>query len=225
MSTLAPPTTPRIQQPSASLNGRAFGIALGLHAAALSWVWLEIDQAHLQVSGVRPMMASIIAPRQEAAESRASPPAAKRPDTQQTKRIMATESSRPSPSEVSREKEKPRDQAASEGDSERRDQGKEAAGLAEVIQPQFDADYLNNPKPVYPAMSRRLGEEGQVLLRVLVSSQGSPEQIQLLQTSGFPRLDQAAEAAVSKWRFIPARVGSVATTAWVQVPVSFQLRR
>jgi protein TonB len=100
-----------------------------------------------------------------------------------------------------------------------------AATSAAVTQPQFDAEYLNNPKPGYPAVSRRLGEEGQVLLRVLVSTQGRPEQIQLLRSSGFPRLDDAAKAAVAQWRFVPARVGSVATAAWVQVPVSFQMRR
>jgi protein TonB len=110
-------------------------------------------------------------------------------------------------------------------DVEHKDQAKEATASAEVIQPRFDADYLNNPKPGYPVMSKRLGEEGQVLLRVLVSSQGSAEQVQLVRSSGFSRLDEAAAEAVARWRFVPAKVGSVATTAWVQVPVSFQLRR
>ena len=224
MSTLAPPTTPRIQPPLVWLNGRAFGIVLGLHGAALFWVWMEIGQADLQVSSARPMMASIIAPQQEAAVKLA-PPAAKRLEPQQTKRIVAAESNRPSPSEAAREKDQPREQSAPAVDVERKDQGKEATASAEVVQPRFDADYLNNPKPGYPMMSKRLGEEGQVLLRVLVSSQGSAEQVQLVRSSGFSRLDEAAAEAVARWRFVPAKVGSVATTAWVQVPVSFQLRR
>lgn len=94
-----------------------------------------------------------------------------------------------------------------------------------MTQPRFDADYLNNPKPAYPSMSKRLGEEGQVLLRVLVGQEGGAEQIQVLRSSGFARLDEAAQAAVSRWRFIPAKVGNDATTAWVQVPVTFELRR
>jgi protein TonB len=171
------------------------------------------------------MMASIVAPDQEAAPVRPPPPVAKRPEPQQAKRILAAESNRPSPLDIAREKERPREQSAPVVDSERKDLGKEAAASAEVIAPRFDADYLNNPKPGYPIMSKRLGEEGQVLLRVLVSSQGSAEQVQLLRSSGFPRLDEAAQEAVAKWRFVPAKVGSVATTAWVQVPVSFQLRR
>jgi protein TonB len=208
-----------------SVDRRAFALAVGLHALALLWVWMEIGQVDLQVSSARPMMASIIAPYQEAPAVKAPPPAAKRPEPQQTKRILATDSNRPSPLDIAREKERPRERSAPVVDTERKDQGKEVAASAEVIAPRFDADYLNNPKPGYPMMSKRLGEEGQVLLRVLVSSQGSAEQVQLLRSSGFPRLDEAAQEAVAKWRFVPAKVGSVATTAWVQVPVSFQLRR
>jgi protein TonB len=106
-----------------------------------------------------------------------------------------------------------------------RTEASQEAAASEVIQPKFDADYLNNPKPGYPSISRRLGEEGVVMLRVYVSAQGTPDQIQLLKSSGFARLDQAAQEAVARWRFIPARQGKIATAAWVQVPVSFQLRR
>ena len=207
------------------VDGRALALAVGVHGAALLWVWTEIGQVNLQVSTARPMMASIIAPYQEAAQTKPPPPAAKRPESRPSKRILATESNRPSPLDIAREKERPREQSASAVDLQRKDQGREVAASAEVIAPRFDADYLNNPKPGYPIMSKRLGEEGQVLLRVLVSSQGGAEQVQLLRSSGFPRLDEAAQEAVAKWRFVPARVGSVATTAWVQVPVSFQLRR
>ena len=88
----------------------------------------------------------------------------------------------------------------------------------------FDADYLHNPKPVYPALSRRMGEEGRVLLRVLVSPQGTPVEINLKQSSGFPRLDAAANEAVAKWRFVPAKRGDEAVEAWVIVPISFSLQ-
>jgi protein TonB len=87
----------------------------------------------------------------------------------------------------------------------------------------FDADYLQNPKPAYPPLSRRLGEEGRVVLRVRVSAQGLPIQIEIKQSSTFPRLDDAARAAVERWRFIPARQGSEAVDSWVLVPLSFGL--
>lgn len=87
----------------------------------------------------------------------------------------------------------------------------------------FDADYLDNPKPVYPHASRRLGEQGKVLLRVYVSAAGLAEKVEIKLGSGFARLDQAAEEAVSRWRFVPARRGEQMIAAWVQVPINFQL--
>lgn len=87
----------------------------------------------------------------------------------------------------------------------------------------FDADYLDNPKPVYPLVARRLGEHGKVLLRVYVSAAGFAEKVELKTGSGFARLDQAATDAVSRWRFVPARRGDQAFPAWVQVPITFQL--
>lgn len=89
----------------------------------------------------------------------------------------------------------------------------------------FDAAYLKNPPPIYPSISRRLGEQGKVELRVQVSAEGLAEQIELRLGSGFPRLDEAAREAVRRWRFAPARRGSTAISAWVIVPVNFQLQR
>ena len=89
--------------------------------------------------------------------------------------------------------------------------------------PNLNADYLNNPAPAYPSASRHLGEQGKVLLRVLVNSDGQVEQITLRKSSGYDRLDQAAQETVQKWRFVPARRGEQVVSAWVVVPVSFSL--
>lgn len=92
-----------------------------------------------------------------------------------------------------------------------------------LVAARFDADYLHNPKPVYPAFSRRAGEEGKVLLKVRVSPQGTALDVSLSKSSGFPRLDAAAQDAVSRWRFVPARRGDEAVESSVIVPVSFTL--
>lgn len=96
---------------------------------------------------------------------------------------------------------------------------------APITAARFDADYLRNPAPAYPLMSRRLGEQGSVLLLVRVGADGSAERVQVRQTSGFPRLDEAALAAVRNWRFVPARRGDEAVAADVLVPVAFRLDR
>lgn len=93
-----------------------------------------------------------------------------------------------------------------------------------VIPPRFDADYLDNPAPVYPPLSRRLGEQGRVLLGVLVSAEGGAMQVEVRESSGHARLDKAARDTVARWRFVPARQGDKGVSAWVQVPISFSLR-
>jgi protein TonB len=101
--------------------------------------------------------------------------------------------------------------------------GTEGGQVGAIAPPRFDALYLQNPEPEYPSLSRRLGEEGRVLLRVLVNAEGLPEQVELRQSSGHPRLDQAALGTVRRWRFTPARRGSERLAAWVLVPLSFRL--
>jgi protein TonB len=92
-----------------------------------------------------------------------------------------------------------------------------------IVPPRFDAAYLQNPPPDYPSLSRRLGEEGRIILRVLISPEGLPRDIQLQASSGFPRLDQAALQTVRRWRFAPAMRGEEPLAAWVLVPIRFNL--
>lgn len=99
-----------------------------------------------------------------------------------------------------------------------------AAPAAPTVPPVFDADYLANPAPAYPALSRRLGEEGQALVRVFVTPEGRAERVELARSSGHERLDRSALEAVARWRFLPARQGTVAVAAHVLVPVNFVLR-
>lgn len=90
--------------------------------------------------------------------------------------------------------------------------------------PRFGVAYLNNPPPAYPPISRRLGEEGHVVLKVLVNAAGEPESVALENGSGSDRLDQAALDVVKKWRFVPAKRNGQALSAYVLVPLKFSLR-
>lgn len=95
---------------------------------------------------------------------------------------------------------------------------------APVVAARFDAAYLNNPAPAYPPLSRRMREEGKVMLKVLVSPEGLPARIELSRSSGSDRLDRAAEDAVGRWKFVPARRGDQAIESWVLVPIIFKLQ-
>lgn len=88
----------------------------------------------------------------------------------------------------------------------------------------FDAAYLNNPPPQYPAAAKRRNIEGTVMLGVQVSESGQAAHISIHKSSGSELLDFAALEAVSKWRFVPAKINGEAVASSVRVPVIFKLR-
>ncbi|MGJ4748759.1 TonB family protein, partial [Leptospira sp. SA-E8] len=90
-------------------------------------------------------------------------------------------------------------------------------------QPSVDASYLNNPRPAYPDISRRLNEQGQVIVRVLIGPKGEVLQAEVGKSSGFDRLDRTALAAVRRWRYLPGKRDGMAEAMWFNVPVNFVL--
>ncbi|WP_353432852.1 energy transducer TonB [Polynucleobacter sp. MWH-UH23A] len=61
---------------------------------------------------------------------------------------------------------------------------------------------IDGPKPHYPIASRRLREEGEVLVRLCIDSSGAVETAQIQKSSGYRNLDHSALSALSKWRFL-----------------------
>jgi protein TonB len=89
--------------------------------------------------------------------------------------------------------------------------------------PSSEAHGLNNPKPAYPRVSRRLNEQGQVVIRVFVAADGSAQQGEVKTTSGYDRLDQEALRTVLRWRFVPGQRFGTPEAMWFNVPVNFVL--
>jgi len=85
--------------------------------------------------------------------------------------------------------------------------------------------YLEPLQVEYPRLSKRLGETGVVMLRVFIDEAGRVREAQVSRTSGHPRLDDAAIAAVQKARFKPPSENGQALSGYAQVPVDFQLER
>lgn len=99
------------------------------------------------------------------------------------------------------------------------------SGPTGIELPSSHASYLNNPKPVYPAISKRLGEQGKVVLRVLIDTDGLPQKVEVKESSGFARLDRQAVDAVMRWRFVPGKRNGVPEAMWNLVPVNFVLQQ
>lgn len=89
--------------------------------------------------------------------------------------------------------------------------------------PSSNADYLQNPRPAYPAMSKRLGEQGKVVVRVFIDVDGTAKKAEIKQSSGFERLDQAALNTVQRWRYVPGKRAGVPEGMWFNVPINFVL--
>lgn len=90
-------------------------------------------------------------------------------------------------------------------------------------EPDYRADYLNNPRPPYPMVARRMGYHGKVVLNVEVLAEGKSGEVKLHQSCGYDILDNAAVQTVKTWRFSPARRFGQPVTQWFLVPIKFSL--
>jgi TonB family protein len=96
-------------------------------------------------------------------------------------------------------------------------------GSGDFSGPYGRAGSSGNPKPPYPAVSRRMGEEGVVVLSVMIEADGTVSDVKLKHSSGFPRLDASALKTVRHWWYVPARKnGRPVAFRYVQ-PIRFSL--
>lgn len=84
--------------------------------------------------------------------------------------------------------------------------------------------YLRNPHPAYPEEARAAKQQGVVTLKVNVDVTGHVVSVRVVQSSGFPILDERARSTVAeKWVFKPATSGGVAVPSEVVIPIRFTL--
>ena len=88
--------------------------------------------------------------------------------------------------------------------------------LVVVYQP--DAD------PYYPSFSKRSGEQGEVVVRLIIDETGVVEEVALLRSSGFARLDRAAEQIGRRYRFKPYSVNGNPARISTNLLIKFNLK-
>ncbi|HWA39696.1 MAG TPA: energy transducer TonB [Burkholderiales bacterium] len=195
-------------------------IAIALHAAA-GVALLNYEPARAALLAAAPIMVELIAPAPIPAaepEPEVKPrprPIAKRPKPVEPRPVIAAPAQAPSPVVIAPPPPPPPPAPQPVVVA--------PPPPAPVTQPVFDADYLENPAPPYPQLSRRTREEGRVVLRVLVTPRGTADEVQVRTSSGHARLDESARETVRRWKFIPAKRGAEPIAAWVLVPISFGL--
>ena len=100
-----------------------------------------------------------------------------------------------------------------------------APATSAKVLPSTDADDLYNPNQRYPRMSQTMGEQGTVMVRILIGANGLPLKAELQKTSGFERLDQAALDFVMQSRYKPGTLGGKPTEMWMGREVKYILRQ
>lgn len=161
----------------------------------------------------------------------AEPVATPRPPNKPVRQTASTVSEKPAPASMPvtppvTEADPPVTQVAALQDaaSDRHNPAPEAAVDPSEPIVIVNPDFLVPPDPpVYPPMSMKRHEQGTVVVRALVSGAGAAREVRIWQSSGFRRLDRAAQVAVQDWQFAPAVRLGLPVAAWVEVPVHFQL--
>ncbi|WP_293225394.1 energy transducer TonB [Ottowia sp.] len=246
LAPFAPPTLPTLGR-----NAVVVGVVLALHGAALWALQAGLSQrppeevvipAQLLAEFVAPPPAAAPAPAPTLAPppTPAPPPPKPRPVAKQPapRKVQAAPAPAPAPQPLAVAEAAPTapvmaapaptapvaDAAPSPAATDTRAAPAAAPAPPAVVQPSSRAAYLNNPAPAYPAMSRRLGESGRVVVRVLIGPDGRAREAHIQKSSGYERLDQVAlETARDRWRYVPGTRGGVPEAMWFNVPLNFVL--
>ncbi len=75
--------------------------------------------------------------------------------------------------------------------------------------------------PDYPALARRLGKEGRVLLKLLIDANGKLLNVEVVEAAGYG-FTEAAVAAVQKSTYAPGIRDGVRVATWALLPISFR---
>ena len=211
------------------------GIVVLLHALP-ALEFLHFSQRPPQMDDER-VMANLVSPEASTAQQ---PPAAAPPKTKEQKKVVKEKpkeksSDKPSPTQAQQTPQQNQAQSKSESQSPSQSQTQNAAvapatsggasgtpiqtdigKLVVVYQPDADA--------YYPSFSKRSGEQGTVVVRLIIDEGGNVEDVALLQSSNLPRLDRAATDIGRRYRFKPFLVNGSPQRISTNLLIKFNLK-
>ncbi len=97
----------------------------------------------------------------------------------------------------------------------------EAASLPDIHTPPV---FLDKPDPVYPPAAVKKGLAGTVVLLLNIDEEGRLAGSEIISSSGYKLLDNAAVKAVGKWSFSPGKIGEKAVSGSVTAEIRFELK-
>ncbi len=102
-----------------------------------------------------------------------------------------------------------------------------AAGTGKQVKvsPSTVGGELTDASKIYPALSKKMGEQGSVYVRFFVNIDGTAENLEVARSSGFERLDQAAQEFVKQSRYIPGSLDGVPSRLLFARTVTYTINR
>jgi len=219
---------------SAGQRRAMVGAVLAAHVVG-GWALLQIREVRDAVAEAAPMFVNLIAPPSPPEPVRIEPPPPPKPTPvvkQPPKPVIVT--AKPSPAPAPFVAPAPPPEAPAPIVSPTPSPMMVAPPLAPPappapptpkIIPASAVQYLEPIALEYPRLSKRNGETGRVLIRVYIDEAGLAKNLQVNRSSGHPRLDEAAFAAVQKARFKPYTENGMPIAGWAFIPLEFELEK
>ena len=205
------------------------GIVVLLHALP-ALEFLHFSQRPPQMDDER-VMANLVSP--EASKTQ-QPPAATPPKPKEEKKAVQEKPKekpveKPSPTQAPQQTQQNQSQSKSDAQQQNASVAPATSGGASGTPIQTDIGklvvvYQPDADAYYPSFSKRSGEQGAVVVRLIIDESGNVEDVALLQSSTFPRLDRAATDIGKRYRFKPFLVNGSPQRISTNLLIKFNLK-
>jgi len=205
------------------------GIVLLLHALP-ALEFLHFSSRPPKMDDAR-VMANLVSPDTAANKSQQAPatPPPKPKEEPKKKTVEDKSSQKPTPPQTQNTSQQTQQQTKSETQMQNAAVAPSTTGGASGTPIQTDIGklvvvYQPDADAYYPSFSKRSGEQGTVVVRLIISEAGEVEDVAILQSSAFPRLDRAATDIGRRYRFKPFLVNGSPQRISTNLLIKFNLK-
>jgi protein TonB len=204
------------------------GIVLLMHALpALEFLHFSSRPPKMDDERV---MANLVSPDTASSKSQQPPAPPPKPKEEPKKKTVEEKSSqKPTPPQTQNTQQQQKSESQSQSQMQNAAVAPATTGGASGTPIQTDIGklvvvYQPDADAYYPSFSKRSGEQGTVVVRLIISENGEVEDVAILQSSSFPRLDRAATDIGRRYRFKPFLVNGSPQRISTNLLIKFNLK-
>ena len=204
------------------------GIVLLMHALpALEFLHFSSRPPKMDDERV---MANLVRPDTASSKSQQPPAPPPKPKEEPRKKTVEEKSSqKPTPPQTQNTQQQQKSESQSQSQMQNAAVAPATSGGASGTPIQTDIGklvvvYQPDADAYYPSFSKRSGEQGTVVVRLIISENGEVEDVAILQSSSFPRLDRAATDIGRRYRFKPFLVNGSPQRISTNLLIKFNLK-